>query len=392
MSWPVFTIGDLCEVIAGQSPKGTAYNSNGKGLPFYQGKKEFREKYLGAPSTWTTEITKEALAGDILMSVRAPVGPINFSTENICIGRGLAAIRASSNINRDFLFYFLLSKKPEIKGSEGAVFSSINKKQISDIYIPVPSLPEQKRIVAILDEAFEGIDAAIANTQANLAAARELFESYLDRVFSGKGDNWEEKRLEDYCKRITVGHVGSMSKRYQQNGVPFLRSQNILPFKVSLKNVKYIDVKFNTELKKSQLNPGDVAIVRTGYPGTAAVIPADLEISNCSDLVIAKTKKELNSHFLTLILNSSFGKKLVGQNLVGTAQKHFNVTAAKNVKIAVPELQTQEKIIDKATSISFETQRLETLYQQKLTALHELQQSILAKAFRGELTQNEVAA
>ena len=101
----------MCKVIAGQSPEGKFYNDNGIGLPFYQGKKEYGEKYIGAPTTWTTKITKEAEENDILMSVRAPVGPINFATQRICIGRGLAAIRATNLINKEFLFNFLLKHR-----------------------------------------------------------------------------------------------------------------------------------------------------------------------------------------------------------------------------------------------------------------------------------------
>src|SRR5690554_8205744 len=105
--WEIKKLGEICKVIAGQSPEGKYYYSEGNGLPFYQGKKEFCEKYLGVPSTWTTYITKEAEAGDILMSVRAPVGPVNFSTQKICIGRGLAAIRVGKVIDNEFLFNYL---------------------------------------------------------------------------------------------------------------------------------------------------------------------------------------------------------------------------------------------------------------------------------------------
>ncbi|MCK9327896.1 MAG: restriction endonuclease subunit S, partial [Bacteroidales bacterium] len=130
ISWQTKTIGDVCIVIAGQSPEGKYYNKEGKGLPFYQGKKEFRERIIGKPTTWTSFVTKEAEAGDILMSVRAPVGPTNFASEKICIGRGLAAIRAGIDIDKDYLFYFFQKFEDELVGNAGAVFNSINKKQI----------------------------------------------------------------------------------------------------------------------------------------------------------------------------------------------------------------------------------------------------------------------
>ena len=144
---PKSKIANECKVIAGQSPEGKHYNSEGIGLPFYQGKKEFKNKYLGEPTTWTSFVTKEAESGDILMSVRAPVGPVNISTEKICIGRGLAAIRTNKTINNDFLYYYLLKQEKRINGNVGAVFNSINKKQIEEIVIPITSITRQIEIV-----------------------------------------------------------------------------------------------------------------------------------------------------------------------------------------------------------------------------------------------------
>jgi len=200
-NWEIKKLGEVCKVIAGQSPKSKYYNSIGEGLPFYQGKKEFTEKFIGNPQKWTTKITKKAVENDILMSVRAPVGPINFSTQKICIGRGLAAIRAGEIIDKEFLFNFLLKHQNEIVGNSGAVFNSINRAQIGAIQLPIPPLPEQKRIVAILDKAFSAIDKAKQNTEANLHNAKELFESYLQNIFENKGENWEEKKLVEVLQK-----------------------------------------------------------------------------------------------------------------------------------------------------------------------------------------------
>lgn len=178
------SLGTLAEVIAGQSPEGIYYNSNGQGIPFYQGKKEFGDKFLGAPTTWTTKITKLAQSGDILMSVRAPVGPINFATQEICIGRGLASIRASKLINKDFLYYFLLHKQPEISGNTGAVFNSINKEQIASIELPVPSLERQQKIVERLENAFAEIELLKAQIRIKKDYAAALRQSLLSSAFT----------------------------------------------------------------------------------------------------------------------------------------------------------------------------------------------------------------
>lgn len=157
-------------------------------------------------------------------------------------------------------------------------------------------------------------------------------------------NRWPEVKLKELCNAVTVGFVGSMADEYCDEGVPFLRSQNITPFQLNLRDIKYIPQTFHERIRKSTLRPGDVGIVRTGYPGTACVIPDDLPESNCSDLVILRPGKELNPHFIAALFNSTFGKTLVGGNLVGAAQQHFNVTVAKELKLRIPTRVEQDKI------------------------------------------------
>lgn len=149
---------DVAKVIAGQSPKGENYNKNGVGLPFYQGKKDFGSKYLKPPTVWTSSVTKIAEKMDILISVRAPVGALNITTENVCIGRGLASIRASKKIINNYLFYSILNVRNLIKENSGAVFNSINKSQIEDIGLFLTDIDEQKNIVEKIEKAYEEID------------------------------------------------------------------------------------------------------------------------------------------------------------------------------------------------------------------------------------------
>ncbi len=157
-------------------------------------------------------------------------------------------------------------------------------------------------------------------------------------------DGWCKIKLKEVCREITVGHVGSMAKEYVDEGIPFLRSQNILPFSLELSSVKYVTPEFHGKLRKSALLPGDVAVVRTGYPGTACVIPSKLSISNCADLVIIRPSEEVNAKYLTCVFNSTWGQGTIAGTLVGVAQQHFNVSAAKEMKVNLPPRQTQDKI------------------------------------------------
>ncbi|GMR26034.1 TPA: restriction endonuclease subunit S [Stenotrophomonas maltophilia] len=157
-------------------------------------------------------------------------------------------------------------------------------------------------------------------------------------------NGWRDIKLKEVSEYVTVGFVGSMADQYVEAGVPFLRSLNIHPFRLNYNDLKYIPKSFHDAIKKSKLRPGDVAIVRTGYPGTACVIPADLPDANCSDLVILRPGPDLNPHYIAAVFNSSFGQSLVGGNLVGAAQQHFNVTVAKELKLRLPPRAEQDKI------------------------------------------------
>ena len=153
-----------------------------------------------------------------------------------------------------------------------------------------------------------------------------------------------QSRLADLCTRVTVGHVGSMRDEYRENGIPFLRPQNVQPFRIDTADIKYIDEDFHRKLKKSALTTGDVVVVRTGYPGTAALIPDALPTANCADLVVITPGPELNARFLVAVFNSAWGKSTVSGRLVGVAQQHFNVTVAKEMRIPHPLIGEQHKI------------------------------------------------
>ncbi len=388
IEWQLTKLGEVCKVIAGQSPEGKFYNEAGEGIPFYQGKKEFQEKYIGAPRIWTREVTKEAEAGDVLMSVRAPVGPVNFATEKICIGRGLAAIRASHRLDRDFLFYFLLSKQAEISGNEGAVFASINKAQIEEIQLPLFPFPEQKRIVAILDEALAGIDTAAASAEKNLVNARELFDSYLNSIFTQKGEGWVRKKLEDTVEKTCSLSYGIVQPGEDVNGgLPIVRPTDLQSKIIYLNGLKRIDPALADGYRRTKLYGGELLLCVRGGTGSISVAANELAGSNVTRGIvpIRFDPAVLIQEFGYFAFSSKGLQDQIRAATYGAALMQINIRDLRKVFLDLPPLDVQGNLLEKLANISAEVERLASIYEQKAAALAGLKQAILQKAFAGEL-------
>ena len=174
-----YVLGDIADVTMGQSPKSEFYNSEGQGMPFLQGNRTFGKRFP-VFDTYTTMPTKIAQAGDVIMSVRAPVGDLNFTPVDMCLGRGVCGIRMK-NGNQDFLFYLLKYYMPQLLNKEsGTVFGSVNRNDINSLELEIPEDIEQQqriaRVLSMLDEKIEENDAINENLEEQLLAYyRKLF-------------------------------------------------------------------------------------------------------------------------------------------------------------------------------------------------------------------------
>jgi len=173
--WAICTLEECCAVISGQSPPGETYNEEGIGLPFYQGKAEFNDLFP-TPRKWCTEPTKTAIAGDVLISVRAPVGPTNLASETCCIGRGLAALRPLNGVETRFVLYQIRATEQRLASvATGSTFSAVSSQQLKEHPFVLAPSNEQPRIVAEIEKQFTRLDAATAalkRAQANLKRYR----------------------------------------------------------------------------------------------------------------------------------------------------------------------------------------------------------------------------
>lgn len=370
-------LGDVCEVIAGQSPVGSTYNNKGDGIEFHQGKKLFGENELQPSETRTTQPTKIAEPGDILISVRAPVGPVNYTDRRICIGRGLAAIRTGSEIDSSYLFHFLRMNEANINGTEGATFASINKKDIESILLPLPSLEEQRRIVARLDAAFEKISAAEVLTQQNLDNVSALQKSILHQQLK-VSDNTRNYSLAD-AGFIQTGTTPKTSIRsYYGGDIAFIKpsdfhddgSLNMNGQKLSASGLsvgRLID-------KNSVLMVCIGATIgKVGYTDTSL---------SCNQQINAITLNSFEeAKYLYYIMTTDSFQEKVKSGSNQMTLPIINKTSWGNLTVDLPDLNTQKEIVTKLDDTLGKTRKLESQYQKKLAKLVDLRQSLLAEAF-----------
>ncbi|MEM9733368.1 MAG: restriction endonuclease subunit S [Pseudomonadota bacterium] len=390
--WKVRPLGEVCIVIAGQSPKAQFYNDYGEGLPFYQGKKEFGGRYLGAPTKWTTFVTKRAEAGDILMSVRAPVGPINESTQSICIGRGLAAIRTGNRLCPDYLWYVLLWLQPAISGNTGAVFDSINKAAIEALEITLPPLEEQRRIVAVLDETFEALDRARANAEANLQNARELLSLRIEQELRSGNSSWTHTTIGKVCD---IFEYGTSSKSSSVGRMAVLRMGNLQSGEIDWTNLVYTNN--NDDIEKLKLKPLDVLFNRTNsieHVGKTSIYRGGRPAIFAGYLIrLHYVPNMILPEFLNLFLNSK-GAREYGRTICGKSVNQANISASKlkTYPLRLPSLEQQALIVQRVACLREPSANLIERYLAKLNEINALRQSILQKAFAGELTASRRAS
>lgn len=292
----------------------------------------------------------------------------------------------------DLLFLYYCLKSLQLTRLAKGVKPGINRNDVYEIKFCFPSLPEQKRIVAILDEAFVGIDKAIGNTEKNLANTNNLFESYLNKIFSPSAGlekgvlrkHWRNVKLKDICTKITDGV--HKKPNYVEKGVPFLKINNLTSGPgISFEDVSYISNE-DHELFCKRTNPerGDILITKDGTIGVVRIIDTEIEFSIFVSVALIKPIDKSITPYLKYVLESPLIQNQIKPQ--GAALKHLYLKDLREYSIPIaPELE-QHEIVEKLRTLSIEVMRLKSIYQQKLDALTELKQSILQKAFAGELT------
>ena len=395
--WEFKTLGILCDFVRGPfggSLKKSCFKTSGYAVYEQQHAiyDQFEDiRYFIDESKYREMKRFELFPGDLIMSCSGTMGKVAIVPDGIpkgIINQALLKLSPRKDIIAEFLKYWMNSPNFQnelVKLSLGVAIKNVaSVKVLKEIQIYLPLIPEQKRIVAILDEAFEGIDSAIANTEKNLANSREIFESYLNAIFTQKEDGWVEKKLEDICEVKDGTHD---SPKYVENGIPFITQKNIRENGLIFENIKFISSSDHEKFySRSNVAYGDILISMIGANrGMACIVDQD-RIFSIKNVGLIKASKNINGYFLLYFLKSGKAQMYVEDASRGGAQPFIGLGKLREFPVSVAPQDSQATIVIKLDELYNETQRLEAIYRQKIAALNELKQSILQKAFTGELT------
>lgn len=302
--------------------------------------------------------TKRLIQGDVIIeksggSPNQPVGRVVFFDINdskiyLC-NNFTSILRPSPKVYPKYFFYSLyflhLSKRTlNYQNKTTGIINLQLDRYINTENIPLPSYEDQKRIVKILDQA----DSLRQKRKQAIRLLDEYVKSAFLKMFGDpitNPKNWERYDGNKYSEKISVGVVIQPASYYVENGIPALRSQNITKDGIVMNNLVFFSQKDNeTKLSKSIIRTNNVLIVRTGQPGTAAIVPRELDGTNCIDVIIVKLNQEIiTPEYLVAFFNSVGGKDIVLKTVRGQIQQHFNIGALNNAQIPIPPLELQQQ-------------------------------------------------
>lgn len=351
------------------------------------------QRFVDEP-TYQRWMNSPLLVDDVILTSEAPLGEPAYIDQELswCLGQRLFGIRTDkAKLFGRFLYYAFQAspvRDDMLSRATGATAQGIRQSELRKVKLPLPPLAEQQRIVAILDEAFEAIAAARANTEQNRQNARALFESYLQSVFSQRGEGWVEKTLASLCEPIRAITYGVIKLGDEiPDGVPCLRTSNVRWLNIDVDGMKCIAPELSADYGRTVLMGGEVLVNVRGTLGGVAVVQPEMAGWNISREVamVPINPQLINPYFLSYLIGSGVTQQWLGEVKKGAAYVGINLEDLRLLPVCAPPLSEQMDVVLHIEKLHNTTQRLESLYQRKIAALDELKQSLLQQAFSGQL-------
>ena len=363
----------------GQAPNGASYNTNGDGYPLIAGAGDFGET-SPRPGKWTDAPTKLSEPGDIILCIRATIGDRNWSDNKYCLGRGVAGLRAmDAKLDQKYLWQWLGHSADQLKSKgRGATFLQVSKADIASLQIPLPPLPEQKRIAGILDAAH----ALRAKRRESLAQLDTLLQSTFLDMFGDPVTNpmgWEIKSLGEVCDVRDGTHD---SPKYVETGHPLLTSKNFKDGQIDYSGASLIsDEDFLQINKRSKVDVGDLVMPMIGTIGNPVLVEDEPVFAIKNVALIKFSKESPDNRFIRALLCSHYFDHITSKANRGGTQKFVALKDLRGMPIPLPALALQRRFAAIVESVERQKARLRA----HLAELDTLFASLQSRAFNGQL-------
>lgn len=372
---------ECCTIIAGQSPESKYYNTEGIGIPFFQGKADFGDVYPRI-RVYCSQPTKTAEKDDILLSVRAPVGPTNLSPGKVCIGRGLTAIRPTTKLNLRYLLYYFKYFEVQLqqKGT-GTTFKAITQDIIKNLEIPVPPISEQERIVSKIEELFSKLDASVAELQ----TAKEKLKVYRQAVLKEAFSTCEKcTKISDVCQHVTDGD--HMPPPKADHGIPFVMISSIKKAQINWENTKHVTENYYEAIGELRTpRKGDILYTVTGSFGIPVMVDTDKKFCFQRHIALLRPNEKITQKYLFYVLQTPHVYTQASKKATGTAQKTVGLSVLRDITFPYCSVEDQMRIVEFLEQHLTTCDSIEETIDTSLRLANALRQSILKRAFEGAL-------
>lgn len=398
--WATVPLSDVAKVVNGGTPKSKVAKFWGGDVqwltPKDMGQMEGRE-ISETPRTITQAGLKGSSArlvpaGSVILSTRAPIGHLAMNTEPMAFNQGCRGIIPNDNLDPVYLYHFLdMSRELLNELGSGTTFKELSATNLKSIEIPLPPLEEQQRIVAVLDEAFEGLARAHVHAEANLQNARELFESYLAATFSGDQTGWEVCELNEHVRFID--YRGKTPPK-TESGIRLITAKNVKMGFIQRDPEEFIlESAYDGWMTRGFPKLGDVLFTTEAPLANVAQLDTEETVVIGQRLITMQTDQEvILPEFLKFSLMSPLMQTEIHSRGTGATVVGIKAKLLKTVPLRFPrDLERQRKIAANCQSAYDNMERLQEGFEEKLHNLEDLRQSLLQKAFAGELMAQEAA-
>ena len=398
--WSIVKLSDLSQKI-GDGLHGTPkyvensdyYFINGNNLVC--GKVELYEDTKMVSEEDYIKNNKDLNENSLLISLNGTIGNVAYyNNEKIMLGKSSGYINLKGNINKKYIYYVLKTNTVlEYFNKEltGTTIKNLSLSTLRNTPIPLPNIREQEKIALILSTVDEQIDNVDALIEKNKELKKGLMQTLLTKGIGHTKfkkteigeipEKWEVKNVSDVAEKVCVGFVGSLNKYYtsSEKGIPMIRTTNLSQKGLLLKDLKYVTNEFHIKNKKSIVKKNDILVARHGESGKACLVDCDID-ANCLNIVIIRPDTNtINPQYLKEIINSESVIKQVNNSIVGSVQNVVNTKTIAELKMAIPSIEEQEKIVLILSEVDDKIEE----YENKKQKLEELKKGLMQQLLTG---------